>query len=592
VTQTPARKLAVLLHADVVGSTLLVQKNETLAHERIQDTFQRFSQIINSHGGIAHEIRGDALVAEFAKVSDAVSASLDYQAANTTLNKQLSDDIRPVLRIGIAMGEVVIADNTVTGEGIVLAQRLEQLAEQGGVCIQGAAYETLPKRLPFEYKNLGEQQFKGFEEPVRAYAVSLIPGGAIPESPTVVQPETSAPDLSEKPSIAVLPFTNMSGDAEQEYFSDGITEDIITALSQFRSLFVIARNTTFTFKGHAVDVQVVARDLGVRYVLEGSVRRVGSTVRISAQLIDGESGIHIWGEKYDRELEDVFAVQDEITQMVVGSVQPELGRFEQDRARRKPPGRLDAWDLLQRGTWHYWRREQDDAEKAEKLMLSAIELDPDFSLAYASLCEVYYINLYHGWTDAPEETLGHAIQVGRKAVSLDDKDAFAHFALGRAHTLQGDYEPAIAELEKALSLNPNFAIAYYGLGMALYRSGHAREALPFFHRAIRQSPNDPLLFGFEGIIGAAHFQLGENIEALEWCKRASRHPTSSFWTHTYLALTLFNLNQFDKARLALNDALRKQPDLSLTSFSEMLKHFHPAYREAILVGLREAGLPE
>jgi adenylate cyclase len=587
-----SRKLAVLLHADVVGSTSLVQKNETLAHERIQDIFRRFSETISSYGGVALEIRGDALVAEFAKVSDAVSASLVFQAANNTLNQQLSDDIRPILRIGIAMGEVVVADNTVTGEGIVLAQRLEQLAEPGGVCIQGAAYETLPKRLPFEYENLGEQQVKGFDEPVRVYAVGLKIGAALPEPQTVVRPETLALDLPEKPSIAVLPFTNMSGDPEQEYFSDGITEDIITALSRLRSLFVIARNTTFTYRGHAVDVQAVAKNLGVRYVLEGSVRRAGNEVRISAQLIDGESGNHIWGEKYDREVEDVFAVQDEITQTVVGAVQPELGRFEQDRARRKPPDRLDAWDLLQRGIWHYWRREKDDADKAEELILSAIELDPSFSPAYASLCEVYYINLYHGWTDTPEETLDRALKAGRKAVSLDDKDADAHFALGRAHTLQGDYEPAIAELEKALSFNPNFAFAYYGLGMALYRSGRAREALPFAHKAIRQSPNDPLKFGFEGIIGSAHFQLGEYIEALEWCKRASRHPTSSFWTHTYLALALIKLNQIDSARVALNDALRKQPDLSLTSFSEMLKHLHPAYRENILVGLREAGLPK
>jgi tetratricopeptide (TPR) repeat protein len=330
----------------------------------------------------------------------------------------------------------------------------------------------------------------------------------------------------------------------------------------------------------------------VRYVLEGSVRKIGSTVRISAQLVDGKSGNHIWAEKYDRALQDIFAVQDEITQTVVGAVQPELGRFEQDRARRKPPNRLDAWDLLQRGIWHYWRRQSDDAAKAEELILSAIELDPTFSSAYASLCEVYYIDLYHGWTNTPGETLDRALQAGGKAVSLDDKDAFAHFALGRVQTLQGEYELAIAELEKALSLNPNLAIAYYGLGMALYRSGRAREALPLVHKAIRLSPSDPLLFGFEALIGAAHLQLGEYIEALEWCKRATRHPTSSFWAHTYLAVTLVNLNQLDKARVAMNGALRKQPDLSLTSFSAMLTHIDPAYRERTLVGLVEAGLPE
>ena len=244
-----SRKLAVLLHADVVGSTSLVQKNETLAHERIQDTFRRFSETISSYGGVALEIRGDALVAEFARASDAVSASLAFQATNATHNEQLSDDLKPVLRIGIAMGEVVIADNTVTGEGVVLAQRLEQLAEQGGICIQGAAYWTLPKRLPFEYQNLGEQQLKGFDDPVSVYAVSLKPGNAIPDPRSKNPSEISIPAIPEKPSIAVLPFTNMSGDTEQEYFSDGITEDITTALSHFSGLFVIARNSSFTYKG-------------------------------------------------------------------------------------------------------------------------------------------------------------------------------------------------------------------------------------------------------------------------------------------------------------------------------------------------------
>jgi TolB-like protein len=253
---------------------------------------------------------------------------------------------------------------------------------------------------------------KGFEEPIRAYLVVLKAGERVPLPVPGSSQGMLSVELSKKPSIAVLPFTNMSGDPEQEYFSDGITEDIIAALSQFRSLFVIARNTMFTYRGQAVDFQAVATDLGVRYILEGSVRKAGSKVRIYAQLIDGTSEIHVWTEKYDRELEDIFALQDEITQTVVGTVQPELSRLEQDRARRKPPDRLDAWELLQRGIWHYWRREPEDANKAEALIVSAIELDPGFSLAYASLCEVYYINLYHGWTTTLKETLRRALDAG------------------------------------------------------------------------------------------------------------------------------------------------------------------------------------
>ena len=289
VTQTPLRKLAVLLHADVVNSTSLVKKNETIAHDRIQDTFHRFSKTISNYDGIAHEIRGDALVAEFSRASDAVSASIAFQTANTTHNEQLSGDIQPVLRIGIAMGEVVVADNTVTGEGIVLAQRLEQLAETGGVVVQGSVSETVPTRFPFEFDSLGEQMLKGFDQPIRAFAVQLKRGEQIPDSESsAVIPEFGTSDaherpplaLPDKPSIAVLPFTNMSNEPEQDYFADGIAEDIITALSRLNWLFVIARNSSFAYKNRSVDIRQIAHDLGVRYVLEGSVRKGGDRVRI------------------------------------------------------------------------------------------------------------------------------------------------------------------------------------------------------------------------------------------------------------------------------------------------------------------------
>ena len=286
VAAEPTRKLAVLLHADVVGSTALVQLNETLAHQRIQDTFRRFSETIATNGGIAHEIRGDALVAEFSKASDAVSASLTFQDANTAHNEKLDDDVRPIVRVGIAMGEVVIADNTITGEGIVLAQRLEQLADPGGVCIQGAVRVTVPKRLPFVFENLGEHNLKGFEEPVNVYAVRHEYQATATGNETSNTDASVIIDLSDKPSIAVLPFANMSNDPEQEYFADGIAEDIITALSQIKQWFVVARNSSFVYKGRNVDIREVARELGVRYLLEGSVRRGGNRLRITGQLVE------------------------------------------------------------------------------------------------------------------------------------------------------------------------------------------------------------------------------------------------------------------------------------------------------------------
>jgi adenylate cyclase len=318
----PSRKLAVILHADVVGSTALVRLSETLAHHRIQDAFRRFSEAIDQYRGIAHEIRGDALVAEFGRASDAVSASVAFQAANAAHNEELTDEIRPAVRIGIAMGEVVVGDNTVTGEGVVLAQRVEQLAEPGRVCITGAIHEALPWRMPFDKDDLGEQKVKGFEEPVRIYVVSLKSGVEVPEPEECVQSMAATkPELPDKPSIAVLPFTNMSDDPEQEYFADGMSEDIITELSKFRSLFVIARNSSFAFKGQSVEVKNVSRKLGVRYVVEGSVRRAGTRVRINAQLIDAIEDSHIWAERYDRDLDDIFAVQDEVTEAIVTAIE-------------------------------------------------------------------------------------------------------------------------------------------------------------------------------------------------------------------------------------------------------------------------------
>ena len=356
---TTQSKLAVILHADIVGSTALVHKDERVAHDRIQDAFRRFSEIISSHNGTVHKLRGDALVAEFERVSDAVTTALAFQLENQTENESLTDDIRPEVRVGIALVEVVIADNTVTGPGVVLAQRIEQLAGAGGLCISAAIHEAVPKRLPVEFESLGDQSLKGFDELVRVYSVSERKGVGAPKpgdaadsdkykskSPSLV---ASLPD---RPSIAVLPFNNLSGDPDHEYFADGMTEDVITGLSRFRALSVVARNSTFAYKGTSPDIRSVARDLGVRYVLEGSVRRGGERIRVSGQLIDGETGNHLWAERYDRVLEDIFAVQDEITEEIVAAIAPQISDVERERAQRKSLANLDVWGLYQRGLYH------------------------------------------------------------------------------------------------------------------------------------------------------------------------------------------------------------------------------------------------
>jgi len=421
-TQAPIRKLAVLLHADVVGSTALVQANESLAHQRIQACFKNFAGIIESYGGAARELRGDALIAEFERASDAVSAALRFQSEQAGFVATLSDQIGPTLRIGIAMGEVIIADRTITGAGIVMAQRLEQLSPPGGVVIQGAARETIPRRLPFDYHSLGEQNLKGFEEAVRAFQVTLRADAVIPQpDPAPQRPAELA--LPDKPSIAVLPFANMSGDPEQEYFSDGISEDIITALSRMPWFFVISRNSSFVYKRKQVDIRNVARELGVQYVLEGSVRKSGARVRVSAQLIDATTEKHVWACRYDRELADVFAVQDEVVDSIVGEVAPEFLSAEARRAQRANPTQLSAWDCGMRGRWHLWKLSREHLAQARVLFERAIELVPGGEFGASDLAFTHSLEAYYSWTNSREQSMRPMLRYARQGFVPDAHDA-------------------------------------------------------------------------------------------------------------------------------------------------------------------------
>jgi adenylate cyclase len=546
-----SRKLAVLLHADVVGSTSLVQKNETLAHERIQDTFRRFSETISSYGGVALEIRGDALVAEFAMVSDAVSASLGYQTANTTFNKQLSDDIRPVLRIGIAMGEVVVADNTVTGEGIILAQRLEQLVKPGGVSIQGAAYETLPKRLPFEFENLGEQQVKGFDEPVRVYTVSLKSGGTVPEPQTVVQLEKSVPDLPEKPSIAILPFTNMSADPEQEYFSDGITEDIITELSRFHSLFVIARNSSFHYKGQSPSVSTVGRELGVQYLVEGSVRKAANRVRITAQLVDTSKGAELWADRYDRELNDIFTLQDEVVQAIASAIPNRIEAAATQVAHKKPTTSLTAYDYLLRGEWEWWR---DNDHQALTYFQKVVEIDPQCARAFARLAVLFGYRVFSQGV-AAEAGAQTARKSAERALDIDDADASVLAMASTVYSQIGDYDRAQATLERALALNPHDAEIIYRCGITTAYQGDPMEALQWFSKAMRLNPYYPDSW-LEGLM-EGYYISRQYHKALEMVKKYRDPP---FHLFIQMAAIYAQLNLTDDVRKSLEMFEQARPD--------------------------------
>jgi adenylate cyclase len=583
------RKLAVLLHADVVGSTALVQLDETLAHQRIQDTFRRFSATIASNNGIAHEIRGDALVAEFARASDAVSASLAFQAANTIHNERLSDDIRPVLRVGIAMGEVVVADNTVTGEGVVLAQRLEQLAGIGGVCIQGAAYETVPKRLPFDYQNLGEKKLKGFQEPVRAYSVMLKTGESIPVPESACPQETLSLELPKKPSIAVLPFNNISKDSEQEFFADGISEDITTELSKFRSFFVIARNSSFAFKGKQIAIKDVGTKLGVRYIVEGSVRRVGNRIRVTAQLIDAIDDSHLWAERYDRDLEDIFAVQDEVTQAIVTAIEPQLATTERQRARRKPTENLDAWECYQRGLWYMFAYAHTD--QALHYFDRAIELDPEFSSAYAGVAYTCAIQILVGASEDQAKDLKRGVSAAETALRLDQTDPFAHFAQGRISIFAGDHQKAIVAFERAISLNPNYALAHFGLAHGLWHAGRPAEALAYHDEAIRLSPHDPILWAFLASKAIALIMVERYEEGIALSQEAQRHPDSKLFANLAEVSGLGLLGKENEAADALDRLQQIQPDISLCFIEQSIPIAKSDARDRFLHGLASAGMP-
>ena len=551
-TQTPVRKLAVLLHADVVGSTSLVQKNETLAHECIQDTFRRFSETIISRGGIAHEIRGDALVAEFARASDAVSASLSFQAVNTTHNEQLSDDIRPVLRIGIAMGEVVVADNTVTGEGIVLAQRLEQLAKPGGVVVQGSVSETVPTRRPFTFESLGEQALKGFNHPVRAFVAKLKPGESLPapESNAVPVIQQDLPDdasgrpildLPDKPSIAVLPFANMSGDPEQEYFSDGITEDIITELSRFRELFVIARNSTFRFKGRRVDIAEIAQQLGVQYIVEGSVRKSGKRVRITAQLVDALSESEVWADRYDRDLDDIFVVQDEVVAAITSTLPSRVRHAELERAERRPVD-LRAYDLVQRAWQLMFQWTQTGVETATELAERALEIEPKYGSAHAALVGIHLLNWRRCWTGSPEETLQLALKHGRSAVEVDETEHTGHWFLSEVYLFRmKDLEQAKVHAERAIKLCPNASGPTAWMGFINGCSGEHQSAIELCTRALRHDPLAPDYLQY--LAGCVHFNARNYEQAIKHL-----HATEWMSKPELLSVTYANVGRVDEAR--------------------------------------------
>ena len=579
------RRLAAILAADVVGYSRLIRADEAGTLNRLKALRNDLiDPKIAEHQGRIVKLMGDGMLAEFGSVVDAVCAAAEMQQAMAERNANLTEADRIEFRVGINVGDVVIDGDDIHGDGVNVASRLEGLAEPGGICVSGMVYEEVRRRVGVPFEDLGEREVKNIDEPIRVWRWS-------PGTPKRAD-ATESLALPDKPSIAVLPFENMSGDTQQEYFTDGITEDLITALSKIRWFFVIARNSTFVYKGRSVDVKEVGRQLGVRYVLEGSVRKGGNRVRISAQLIEAASGRHVWAERYDRDLEDIFALQDEMTETIVRAIEPELGSAERKRAMRKPPGSLDAWDLFQRGLWHHYRFTKEDNAQAQRFFRQAIEADPTFAHALAAFAHTCYWDALFGFAADVDATLAEGLEYARRAVSLDDKEPFAHFALGRVQTLRGELDAAIAELEQAIELNSNFAHAYYGLGWALVLVGRPAEALDRIDGAIRLNPHDPSIWTFLGGRAIALFFLDRLEEAADWARRSAQCATTGLWAHGIEAVVLAHLGRDQEAAAALAQAYRLKPDFSVEFARKVLPFRNPAHRHRFLEGLAKAGLTE
>jgi adenylate cyclase len=507
------RKLAAILSADVKGYSRLMGEDDEATVRTLNAHREVMTTLIQQHRGRVVDSPGDNLLAEFASVVDAVRCAVALQRALKARNAELLSNRRMEFRIGINVGDVIVEGEKIYGDGVNIAARLEGLAEAGGICMSGSVYEQVKTKVAVEYEYLGEREVKNIAEPIRVYRVRLELGEIVP---AVGYEQPSALPLPDKPSIAVLPFTNMSGDPEQEYFSDGMMDDLITDLSKLSGVFVIARNSVFTYKSKAVDVGELSRKLGVRYVVEGSIRKAGDRVRINAQLVDATTGGHLWAERYARALQDIFALQDEVTQKIVFALKIQLTSEEQVRFRQAPTDNLDAYDSFLRGQAYMWRFTQEANNQARQMFERAIELDPQYAGAYAGLSLAHLQEWALQWSQDPQ-TLAQAFALAQRAAVLNDSLPLAHTMLGCAYLFQKQYEQAIAEGEKAIALDPNYADGYAWLGAIFNLAGRPEEAIGVVEKALRLNPHSPFFYLFN--LGVAYRMRGRHEEAVVTLKR-------------------------------------------------------------------------
>jgi adenylate cyclase len=582
------RKIAAILAADVVGFSRLTGADEdrTLARLRALRS-DLIDPTVAVHNGRIVKRTGDGLIAEFRSVVDALRCALEIQSGMAERNAGVAPDKRIEFRIGVHLGDVVEeADGDLMGDGINIAARLEGIAEPGGVCLSSAAYEQVRDKVKEAFSDLGEKALKNITRPVRVYAVRAASPGS-ESAPRQFAADEAAPERS---SIAVLPFANMSGDAEQEYFADGIAEDIITALSKLGQLFVIARNSSFTFKGKNVHVGEVGKSLGVRYVLEGSVRKAGGRVRVTAQLIDATTGGHLWAERFDRELTDIFAVQDDVTTHIVSALALNLTRGDRRSIVAERTDNQEAYDCFLRGRELWWAFSKEGNREAERLLRRAAELDPRFAPAFAFLAAALANGYSNEWSDDPAQALKEAEKAAQEAVRLDERYPYALWSLAMTLSWERRLDEALSAAEKAIAFNPNFADGHSMVGVLLNFVGRSEEAVKRFDRAMTLDPHFPSLLLF--FRAQATYNLGQYPEAVTLLKRRILRNPETDSSRALLAAAYGQMGLVEEAREAWRELQRVNPDFSLEQRRTVLPYKNPADFERIVEGLRKAGIGE
>jgi TolB-like protein len=579
------RRLAAILAADIAGYSRLVGADEVGTLARFNSHVRELIQPrVKQHRGRIIRTIGDSVLVEFASVVEALQCAVEMQHGMVERNQDVPRDKRMEFRVGINVGDIIIEGGDIFGDGVNVAARLESLADPGGICVSDDAYRQVRDKLKIAFEDAGEQHLKNIARPVRVYRARLDRGAAR------VAPTLALPD---RPSIAVLPFQNMSGDPEQEYFADGMVEDIITDLSRFRLLFVIARNSTFTYKGRAVDVKQVGRELGVRYVLEGSVRKAGQRVRITGQLIDTSTGAHLWAERFDGPLEDVFNLQDQVTSSVVAAIAPKLEQAEIERARRKPTESLEAYDYYLRGMSSFHQGSKKATAEALELFNKAIELDPSFAAAFGMAAWCYATRMIFVWTQDHRQEIAEAARLARRAAWLGKDDATALYPAGfaLAYTVR-DYDTGIALIERSLVLNPNLGAAWFVSGWVRVLNGEPELAIEHFSRVARLSPFDPWIWGMHVGTAFAHFFAGRDREAIVAAERGLADRPNYLPAVAILASASALADRMDQAQAALIQLRGLDPTLCLSGLKDRMLLRQPVDLRRLAEGLRKAGMPE